>query len=172
MTALPERRIALSEGRIRLNFEHMRATQPGRFEDWQRRHEDLEARDRTYHLPRARELYARVAINTDQRAALHVTRKVLEALTDHSFMGSNGLVAEWVSVLDAAQASMYDEIRETPETPGEQSLKDCLKLMRERSYDISEGVRFIRTPLAVAALERKYYVDDLQRYATKTRYGF
>jgi hypothetical protein len=90
---------------------------------------------------------------------------VLEALTERSFLGSNGLVAEWVSVLDAAQATMHDEIRERPRTPGEQSLKDCLRIMRERSYDISEGVRFVRTPLAVVALERKYYVEDLQGYA-------
>lgn len=150
----------------------MQASQPGRFEDWQRRHDDLEASDRVYRLPRISEFYARVAIEREQRDALHVTRKVLEALTDRSFMGSNGLVAEWVSVLEAAQATVLDEIRETPQTPGEQSLKDCLRLMRERSYDISEGVRFIRTPLAVAALERKYYVDDLQRYAPKSSYGF
>jgi hypothetical protein len=157
--------VALGKEKLERNFERMKASQRFRYNDWWDRHDDLEHPDRSYQMPRIREIYSRALVTEEQRAALHATRRVVEALVKKTFMGSEGEVGEWVQVLAAGNINPLVEHRSyEPKSIEEASLKECLRIMRENSYDISEGVRFIRTPLALPVLERKYYVTDLLQY--------
>lgn len=155
--------VELREKHIQFNYKHITQTHHARVEDWKRRHESLEG-DTRYHLPRIHEMYARVLIRDEPREALHVTRKVIEAVAKHAFRGSQGWVSQFSQVRNTMCATIFDEYKDNPQTPGEQSLFDCVELLKEYSYNISEGPSFIRVPLAVPRLERKYYVEDLQKY--------
>lgn len=148
--------VRASRAHIERVYAEAKSTQQARYLDWMDRNERY-ASDRVYELRKLSDFYARALITEEERQALHVTRWVIEALTKYSFSGTQGQVAEWTDVLGEAEKKhnmAYSPI-------GEQSYADCLRIMRENSYDISEGVRFIRTPLALAALERKYYLLDL-----------
>lgn len=156
-------RVELRESHIQFNHKRMVQSQRARIDEWKRRHETLEG-DTSYQLPRIHSIYARVLIREEQRDALHVTRKVIEAVTKHSFLGSQGWVAQFSQVTGTMSAIIFDELKHDPQTPGERSLFDCMELLRQCSYNISEGPTFVRTPLVLPRLEEKYYVEDLHKY--------
>jgi hypothetical protein len=156
-------RVALREAHIQRTYATMQATQLARFNEWKRRVDEY-APNREYSLPRIHHIYDRALINDAQRDALHVTRKVLEAVTHHAFLGSQGWVAQFSHVTGEMELTITDELLPFPQTPGERSLRDCDKLLRQCAYNISEGPSFVRIPLILPKLEEKYYVTDLQTY--------